>query len=231
VRISPYGSFSPTSTSTSTSSQAGGSPWIKRPDQHPLGALLFGKRPPKLVDRRKYPSLGKALKKLDLSKQQIAEALGAPEAFFSVELCEGDNASINQNGQIAFGLELLDEHQNENELLVGVLAHEIGHQPWSWPKGDLSKLTKKQLDQLYKDEEAKADRFAGRALADLGLSPDALCDLLLSLHKFESHPPSDYYPAPVRAQMIREVFSNRKGTLDRAAHLSTRIMNRRRELR
>jgi hypothetical protein len=231
VRISPYGSFSPASTSTSTSSQAQGSPWIKHPEQHPLGALLFGKRPPKLVDRRKYPSLGKALKKLDLSKEQITEALGAPNGFFSVELCEGNNASINQNGQIAFGLELLDRHERDNELLVGVMAHEIGHQPWTWPKGDLSHLNKKQLDQLYKDEEAKADRFAGRALADLGLSPDAICEMLLKNAQFEAHPPSDYYPAKIRAQMIREMFSHRKGALDRAAHLSPRLMQRRRELR
>ncbi len=211
--------------------QTGGSPWIRRQEEIPLGALLFGKKPPKLVDRRKYPSLKKGMKKLDLSKTQIAEALGAPESFFSVELCEGDNASINQNGQIAFGLELLDEHQNENELLVGVLAHEIGHQPWTWPKDDLSHLTKKDLDLLYKEEEAKADRFAGKALAELGVDPDAVCDLLLSLHKFESHPPSDYYPAPQRVEMIKEAFAKRKGVLDRSAHLSLRVQQRRRELR
>ena len=35
-------------TATTTSSQAGGSPWIHRPDAGPLGQLLFGKRPPKL---------------------------------------------------------------------------------------------------------------------------------------------------------------------------------------
>src|SRR5437588_744570 len=156
---------------TSVSTQAGSTPWIKRPDQNPLGALLFGKRSPKLVDRRKYPSLKRGLKKLDLSKLQIAEAVGAPESFFSVELCEGGNASINRQGQIAFGLELLNRHQKDDDLIVAVLAHEIGHQPWTCPEGDLSGLTKKQLDAMYREEEAKADRFAGRALADLGLGP------------------------------------------------------------
>ena len=219
------------SLSTTTSSQAGGSPWIHRPDAGPLGQLLFGKQAPKLVDRRRYPSLKKALKKLDLSKQQIAEALGAPEAFFSIELCEGSNASINRQGQIAFGLELLDEHQKDDELLVAVLAHEIGHAPWTWPSGDLGRLTKKQIDAIYREEEAKADRFAGRALAELGLSPDAVCEFLLEHAKFEKHPPSDYYPAQERVALIRGTFTRRKRVLANVAHLSPRVLQRMRELR
>lgn len=218
-------------TQTTTSSQAGGSPWIHRPDAGPLGQLLFGKRPPKRVDRRKYPSLKKALKKLDLSKQQIAEALGAPESFFSIELAEGSNASINRQGQIAFGLELLDRHQRDDELLVAVLAHEIGHAPWTWPSGDLGRLTKKQIDHIYKEEEAKADRFAGKALAELGLSPDAVCEFLLHAAKFETHPPSDYYPAAERAALIRETFGKRRRVLQNVAHLSPRVLQRMRELR
>ena len=216
---------------TSTSLQTGGSPWVARPDAGPLGQLLFGKRQPRLVDRRRYPSLKKALKKLDLSKSQIAEALGAPEAFFSVELAEGGNASINRQGRIAFGLELLDRHQREDELLVGILAHEIGHAPWTWPDGDLGHLTKKQIDHIYREEEAKADRFAGKALAELGLSPDAICGFLETLAKFETHPPSDYYPATERAELIRATFNRRRGTLERVSHLSPRVLQRMRELR
>jgi len=216
---------------TSISSQAGGSPWIHRPDAGPLGQLLFGKKQAKLVDRRRYPSLKKALKKLDLSKQQIAEALGAPESFFSIELAEGRNASINRQGQIAFGLELLGEHEKDDELLVAVLAHEIGHAPWEWPDGSLGHLTKKQIDHIYREEEAKADRFAGKALAELGLSPDRVCDFLLQSAKFETHPPSDYYPAKDRAALIRETFGRRKRVLNNVKHLSPRVLNRMRELR
>lgn len=217
--------------STSTSAQTGGSPFIARPDAGPLGQLLFGKRPPKLVDKRRYPSLKKGMKKLDLSKQQIAEALGAPEGFFNIELCEGSNASINRQGQIAFGVELLNQHQKEDELLVAVLAHEIGHQPWQWPDGDMGRLTKKQIDGIYREEEAKADRFAGKALAELGLSPDAICDFLASLAKFETHPPSDYYPVEERNRMIRESFNRRRRVLQGVQHLSPRVLQRMRELR
>ena len=223
--------ISPQTLSTTTSSQTGGSPWIHRPDAGPLGQLLFGKQAPKLVDRRKYPSLKKGLKKLDLSKQQIAEALGAPESFFSVELAEGYNASIDRQGQIAFGVELLDQHQKDDELLVAVLAHEIGHAPWTWPSGDLGPLTRKQIDAIYREEEAKADRFAGKALAELGMSPDAVCEFLLKLSKFEKHPPSDYYPAADRAALIRETFGKRKRVLEGVAHLSPRVLQRMRELR
>ncbi len=196
-----------------------------------MGALLFGKRPPKLVDRRRYPSLKKSLKKLDLAKEQLADVLGAPESAFSVELCEGENASINRGGRIAFGLELLGLHRKDDDLLVAVLAHEIGHQPWTWPDDDLSRLTKAQLDALYREEEAKADRFAGRALADLGLDPDAICEFLLAAESFEAHKPSDYYPAETRAKMIRDAFGRRRRMLENAAKLNPQALARSRELR
>src|SRR5690606_31547948 len=103
--------------------------------------------------------------------------------------------------------------------------------PWTWPTGDLGRLTKKQRDQLCRDEEARADRFAGRALAELGLAPDAICEFLLKAAKFETHPPSDYYPAKERAQLIRETFSRRRRVLQHVSHLSPRVLQRMRELR
>jgi hypothetical protein len=228
LKIAPYGL---STGSTSTSTQTGASPFIVRPDAGQMAAVLFGKRPPRLLDRKRHPRLRRALKKLDATADQIAEALGAPEEYFSIELAEGSNASINRQGQIAIGLELLEEHENDNDFLVGVLAHEIGHQPWTWPEGDLGHLTKKALDELYKKEEAKADRFCGKALADLGQSPESIVKFLLKLAKFEKHPPSDYYPAKERAELILQTFARRKSLLDRVEHLSPRVAQRRRELR
>ena len=72
------------------------------------------------------------------------------------------------------GEQLLEEHAQDDELLVGIIGHEIGHRPWTWPKPEqLQGLTRAQLNQLHRDEEAKANRFAGRVLADLGLTPTA----------------------------------------------------------
>lgn len=201
------------------------------PQLDPVFVLLFGKQPPRRLDRRRFPRLKKALKKLGLMTEQISEVLGVSAETFSVELCEGNNACVSREGEISVGIELLEEHQRDDELLVAILSHEMGHQPWTWPQGSVGKLTRKQRNALLREEEAKADRFAGKALADLGLAPDAICKFLIALEKFETHPPADYYPAPVRAQMIREAFRRRRRTLKDAARFNPAAALRERELR
>lgn len=194
--------------------------------------LLFGKRPARRLDPRKYPHLRKALRKLRAVMEQVSEIAGQPDELFALELCEGANASISRDGRIGVGKDLIEEFPNDDELWVGILGHEIGHAPWDWPQFDLSKLKKRQRDQLYRDEEAKADRFAGRVLAELGVAPDRVCNFLLAAAAFEAHPPSDYYPAPIRAQMIRDAFRRRTRALDRAQSvLGETGIGRRRELR
>lgn len=210
-------SFNPSSIATSTGTGAGGqAPWIGGAAQpHPMSVLLFGKRPARLVDRRKYPRLSKALRKLASLKGQIGEMAGKGDDDLSADLAEGRNASIGRDGQIRFGVELLEEKKEDDDFLVAVMGHEIGHQPWSWPNRDLSRMTKKQLDAMYCEEEAKADRFAGLVLAELGADPDSICDFLIAAERFEAHKPTDYYPAEVRAEIIRGAYSKRVRALKR----------------
>lgn len=219
-----------TSTSTSTGRSASLPRSVGQPPQS-LDVVLFGKRAPRLVDPRRYPHLKKAMRKLAMAKDQLADVLGVSENTFCLALAEGDNASINRDGQIAFGFELLEKHERDDALLVAVMAHEIGHQPWKWPKGDLSHLTKKAIDLISREEEARADRFAGRALADLAVSIDPICDFLLAHGRFEKHPPADYYPAQERVSMIQVAFAKRRRALATAAHLSPRAIERQRQLR
>lgn len=213
-----------------TLGQQTGSPLVQLPP-HPFNVLLFGKRPAPLVDPRQYPHLRRGKKKLELIKEQISDVLGVPDEAFSVELCEGQNASISRDGEIRFGVELLEEREKDDDLLVAVMGHEIGHQPWEWPEGDLSGLKQRELDELYREEEAKADRFAGRVLADLGLSPDSVRRFLLAHARFEGGKPREYYPAEERVQHIEATFERRRSALQAAARLSPRIGQRRRDLR
>ncbi|MBI5478463.1 MAG: hypothetical protein HY906_06380 [Deltaproteobacteria bacterium] len=199
--------------STLLSGQGQGMP-VGRLTSHPMTILLFGKKPPKLVDKRKHPKLKKGLARLEDMKEQVALLLGRQGKDFTLELCEGGNACISRDGQIAFGVDLLGAHQGDDDLLLAILGHELGHQPWTWPGGDLSKLTRAQLDQLYRDEEARADRFAGRVLAELGATPDAVEKFLLRHAKgFEQKQANDYYPAEVRVEMIRAAFNRRARAL------------------
>ena len=203
-------------TSTGTTMSGGGTPFLGGVGQpHPMAVLLFGKRPAPLVDRRRYPRLTKALRKLKSLKDQIGEMAGMGEDDGGVDLAEGRNASIGRDGRIRFGLELLEESEDDDDFLVAVVGHEIGHQPWTWPTFNLAGMTKRELDAMYREEEAKADRFAGRALAELGANPDPVCEFLVSTERFEAHKPSDYYPAEVRAEMIRDAYSRRLKALQK----------------
>jgi hypothetical protein len=206
-------SFNPAGVATSTGTMAGGqTPLLIGANQpHPMAVLLFGKRPAPLVDKRRFPKLAKALRKLKHLRGQIGElvGLGDDDGDGGVDLSQGSNASIGRDGRIRFGVELLDEREDDDDFLVAVIGHEVGHQPWSWPSFNLAGMTKKQLDAMYREEEAKADRFAGRALAELGADPESACAFLINAERFEAHKPSDYYPAEVRAEMIRDAFSRR----------------------
>ncbi len=200
---------------TSTNLGGGQTVWTPPPGMHPMSVLLFGKRPPRAVDRRKHPKLGKKLRKLEYVKDQIAELLGRQGEELPLELCEGENACISRDGKISLGVELLERHGDDDDLMVAVLGHEIGHQPWTWPEQlDPRGMTKAKLDALYREEEAKADRFAGRVLAELGASPDSLCEFLRAHEAFEAVKPSDYYPAETRARIIRSAFQRRGRSLE-----------------
>lgn len=225
MKISAQGTLS-----TSLGQQASTPNRIGQPPQS-IEVVLFGKRAARLVDPRRFPHLKKAMRKLGAAKEQVAEILGVTDNTFALALAEGSNASINRDGRIAFGYELLEAHAGDDALVVAIIAHEIGHQPWLWPQGDMSHLTKKALDFMSREEEAKADRFCGKALADLAVSPDAICDFLLAHGKFEKHPPADYYPAEQRVEMIQGSYAKRRKVLASAAHLSPRALERQRQLR
>jgi hypothetical protein len=201
----------------STSTQTGGPGqriWMPQPGQvHPMAVLLFGRKPPRRVDRRKYPKLGKAMRKLGALKDQIAPFAGRNGAELSLELCEGDNASISESGIIHVGVGLLGERERDDDFLVAMMGHEIGHRPWEWTRQDVSALPRAARQKLCREEEAKADRFAGRVLADLDASPDSICEFFLAAERFEGQSSAEYYPADVRAEIIREAFSRRRRAL------------------
>jgi Peptidase family M48 len=180
---------------------------------------------------RSHPHLKRALRKLRAVKDQIGELLGLPEDALSVELCEGSNASITRDGRIGVGVQLLERHAGDDDLLVAILGHEIGHQPWTWPEGNLGPLNQRQLQELYREEEAKADRFAGRVLAELGADPSRICEFLQAAERFEQTRPRDYYPADVRARIIRDAFRRRARSLEEAKRVNPLLGLKRRELR
>lgn len=207
-------------------------PMPKLAQPHPISVVLFGRAPPKVLDKKKHPKLGKAMKKLDGLVDQISESLGQSPETFALELAEGSNAMVDREGTLYVGKDLLEQRPDDDDFWVAVMGHEIGHQPWTWPTGNLAHLTRAQLNHLSREEEAKADAFAGRVLADLGADPDALCAFLVGAEKFEGGKlPKNYYPAEMRADIIRRAFVSRRSTTKRVAASFPEWTQRTRNLR
>jgi len=176
-----------------------------RTDESPLQTVLFGPVTPKQLDPTQYPNLSQALRWLNRQKTKIAAFHGDHEDDYEILLAEGQSACIDAHGRIYMGETLVRQADTEPELLTGILAHEIGHRPKSWkrPAGD----TRAELLQMARDEEAKADHAAGRALAALSLSPEPVCQYLETHGHFEKQP-ENYYPVADRVRMIREAHSS-----------------------
>jgi hypothetical protein len=198
---------------------------------HPMEILLFGQTPPRRVDKRKHPKLAKAFLKLEQIADQVAELVGRNADHFPILPCEGYNACISALGQISFGIELLEQYEKDHDLLIGVLGHEIGHRPWTWQRINLQGLSRTALQKLRREEESKADSFAGWVLAELGGDPASLCRFLMECAAFEPHPTSDYHPAEVRAELIRSTFQARANALGVGKALAGAQPMRRRYLR
>jgi hypothetical protein len=166
---------------------------------------LFGKPKPKVLDVDDA-DIAAQMARLHAFRKKLARLAGDEEDDYDLTLADGTIAMIDEKGLIYVGKNFLLGHMDRVEVLVGVLAHEIGHRPKRWGeyKQELV-LNKADLDKLCRVEETRADYFAGRALAELGLS----CDPLIAfLRAISTHPHPQYFSADIRAEAIREGYGD-----------------------
>lgn len=174
-------------------------------------STLFGRPKPKVVDADDA-HLTAQLARLHAYRKKLARLAGDREDDYDLVLAEGTIAMIDQEGLIYVGKELLLEHADEVDLQVGVLAHEIGHRPkrWSEYKQEVA-LSKEEMEKLCRTEETRADYFAGKALAELGLSIEPL---IRFLHAVQVHPHPEYFSAKLRAEVIRDGYEDGRRRTD-----------------
>ena len=115
---------------------------------------------------------------------------------------------IDAIGEIYVGKQFLLWACKRLPLQVGAIEHEIGHRPKRWDDYRQSQpRTRAELHELCRLEETYADFFAGRALAELGLQVEPVCDFLVELERLDGERPHPaYFAAKLRVEVIREGF-------------------------
>lgn len=168
---------------------------------------LFVRRRPKQIDPAEHPELAAMLRLLNRWRKKLAVMAGDNEEDYRVVLAEGALAAIDEEGTIYVGANLILGHLAEPEVLAGAIAHEVGHRPKRWKGyGMRRELSQQQLEALCRHEETRADIFCGKALAELGLSCEPAVAYLL---RVQTRPHPEYFPASVRAMVIRDAHAGR----------------------
>lgn len=155
-----------------------------------------------MLDPGQYPSLAGRIQNLLRLRRKLSFWAGDDESDYPIYLAEDTLAAIDGEGRIYMGVDFLDGPGRDAAVLAGALAHEIGHRPRRWRRRRLpANLSRQAIWAICREEEAGADTFAGRALAELELPARPLGAFLTSI---EQGPHPAYYPAAERADMIAE---------------------------
>lgn len=110
-----------------------------------------------------------------------------------------------EEGLVYVGIEFLEEYQGQDEVIAGVLAHEWGHLIEELPPGfDAELLNYDQLWELRREKEAEADAFAGRALHQIGYSPQGFIKLLKA-SKGKIHT-QKYFSVATRVAIVERAY-------------------------
>ena len=169
--------------------------------------VLFGKPKPIILDPAKFPQVAEQLKLLRKYKKKIANMADDDEHDYELALTQSAIAMIDAQGTIYMGVEFLMANKENPEIILGALAHEIGHQPKRWKEYQQQHLlTKEEMELICRHEETRADIFAGAALAELDLSCEPMIQFLKNI---EEGPPPEYFPAETRGEVIREAHQSR----------------------
>jgi hypothetical protein len=168
---------------------------------------LFGRATPPVLDPARFPELAAILKQLRKYKKKLATMAGDKDEDYELVLAESGIAMIDSQGTIYLGASFLKAFKEKPEVVVGALAHEIGHRPKRWSEYKTERrLSRAELDEICRYEETRADIFAGKALAEMGLPCEPLVAFLGAL---DEGPHAEYFPAEVRAEVLRDAHAGR----------------------
>lgn len=144
-------------------------------------------------------------------------------------------ACVDADDNIYMGVDFLEQHHKDEDLIAGIMAHEWGHMMSEIAPGtDFSHLSWDELFEIRREEEAAADAFAGKALYQMNYEIDKLIEFFKNkdmidkkinkkVTNFKYHPPEVReaiiryaYNAQVKAvEQINKIFGNKEsGVVD-----------------
>lgn len=134
---------------------------------------------------------------------------------------KGTIACVDDDDNIYMGVEFLESHKNEEDLLAGIMAHEWGHIVSDLPRNsDWSHVSWDELFAIRREEESFADAYAGRMLYKMGYAVTRFANFLEELKKFENRLQTHKYHNPfLRAEIVRQAFAAEMRTADSARKL------------
>lgn len=163
---------------------------------------IFSRPRPMLLEPSEHPELMALMAVLDKYRRRLAMLVGDEDKEYTLALAASGSAAIDERGIIFMGAGFLATHRHRLEVLVGAIAHEVGHRPKRMRTLSLKRdLTPAELHALCLHEEIRADYFAGRGLAELQLSCEPLIGYLQAV---DAPPHPEYLPTGERARVIRE---------------------------
>ncbi len=220
--MSPISGSGPSSSVIQTNigqAPSGATQVIQKPISEQVESHIFAKVLPRLVSIDDFPDLAGLLAMLKRRKLKLASMHGDDPEEYDVILCEGANAMIDRKGTVYMGVALLRGYANQHAVLVGALAHEIGHRPKRWDEPryrEARELTQEEIYGICREEETRADIFCGKGLAELGFDCEPIIEFLKHV---QTRPHPEYFPAEVRADVIRESHAGRTYSAQQRAKL------------
>lgn len=205
-------------------------PWMKRaeaggiptPTETAIRKML-GEPLPKILDPASLPpeiaqhfaNYG-VLRRIQRKLSMLSRRPGG-----AVVPAKGTIACVDGEDNIYMGVEFLESHQGEEDLLAGIMAHEWGHIVSDLPRdANWSHMSWDELYAMRREEESFADAYAGRMLYKMGYAVTRFAGFLEDLRKFESRLQSHkYYDPALRAEIVRQAFAAEMRTADSSRKL------------
>lgn len=183
---------------------------VQTPVQAKVQQSLFGRPRPMVLDESVFPDLAVLLAMLRRYRRKLGQMVDEP-IDSPIVLAEDTIAAIDADGTIYMGASFLLAHAHIPEILVGVLAHEVGHRPkyWAMLNSELAgnDLTVAEINAICRHEETRADMFAGKGLAELSMSCEPVAQFI---ERIQANPHPQYLEGAQRAAIIRDAHQSAK---------------------